>query len=83
MHSDHSAIFQRLFPDMEQAVVQSAIQGIGVICLHNGMFHLVWWDGDIKQSRVLMWEQCRACSQVYDIILDSCPDCIQQEEKVA
>ena len=82
----NSAVFRLPYPSFSDAAIASAVMGYGVICYHNGLYHLVWWEGEERFSQVLMWDECSDCGDVGPAILDVCPDCMmeeQQEEKVA
>lgn len=79
----NSGILPISFPTMSEATVASAVLGYAIICHHNGLYKLVWWEGNERFTQVLMWEDCSSCKRTYTAILDTCPDCLMQEEKVA
>lgn len=79
----NSGILPISFPTLTEALLSSAVLGYAIICYHNGLYQLVWWEENERFTQVLMWEDCSSCRRTYTAILDTCPDCLMQEEKVA
>lgn len=83
MSKRHSGFVRTPYPNLSDAFIVSAVFGHAVICRHNNLYHLVWWEGDERFSQVLMWEDCSSCGEAFNAILDTCPECLMLEEKVA